>query len=97
MMIDAEFSCFIVFSWVIVGVTIWLYNLTCTCYYCLFVIFTIRIQIRDPDRHQNFIICSLVHCQSSLKISCKSVQKFLRNVANRQTDKQTDRQTTTIT
>ena len=45
----------------------------------------------DPDRHQNLIACSLVHCQPFLKISCKSVWKFLRKVANRQTDKQTRR------
>jgi len=32
----------------------------------------------DPDRHQNLIISSLAHCQSSLKTSCKSVRKFLR-------------------
>ena len=48
----------------------------------------IRIGIRDPDRQQNLIIYSLAHCQPSLKISCKSVQKFLRKVANRQRDKQ---------
>jgi len=48
----------------------------------------IRIRIPDPDRHQNLIIWSLAHCQPSLKISCKSVRKFLRKVANRQTDKQ---------
>jgi len=47
----------------------------------------------DPDHHQNLIICSLSHCQPSLKISCKSVWTFLREVANRQTDKQTNRQT----
>jgi len=47
----------------------------------------IRIPIR---RHQNLIICSLAHRQPSLKISYKSVQKFLRKVANRQTDKQTN-------
>jgi len=45
---------------------------------------TIQIQIHDPDRHQNVIICSLAHFQPSLKISCKSVCKFLRKVANRQ-------------
>jgi len=45
----------------------------------------------DPNRHQNWIICSLALCQSSLKISCKSVGKFLR------TDKQTNKQTTTKT
>jgi len=38
------------------------------------------------DRHQNLIICSLAHCQPSLKISCKSVQKFLHKAANRQTN-----------
>jgi len=47
----------------------------------------IRIWIHDPDRHQNLDICSLARCQPSLKISCKSVHKFLRKVANRQTDK----------
>ena len=47
------------------------------------------VAICDPDRHQNFlIICSLAQCQPSLKISCKSVEKFLRKVANSQTDKQ---------
>jgi len=40
----------------------------------------IHIQIRDPDCHQNLIICSLAHCQP-LKISCKSIPKFLRKVA----------------
>jgi len=46
----------------------------------------------DPDRQQNLIICLLAHCQPLLKISCKSVPKFLRKVANRQTDRQTDKQ-----
>ena len=51
----------------------------------------IRILIRDPDRHQNLIICSLAHCQLSLTISGKSVREFLSEVANRQqTDKQTN-------
>jgi len=63
-------------------------------YTCVAIRIRIRkricIRIRDPDRHQNLIICSLAHCQSSLKISCKSVRKFLRNVDNRQTDRQTD-------
>ena len=44
----------------------------------------IRIRIPDPDYHQNFIICSMARCQPSLKISCKSVRKFLRKVANKQ-------------
>jgi len=48
----------------------------------------IRIRIRDPRHHQNLIICSMAHCQHSLKISCKSVQKFLSKVGNRQTKKQ---------
>ena len=51
----------------------------------------IGIRIPDPIRYQNLTICSLVHCQPSLKITCKFV--VLRNVANRQTDGQTDRQT----
>ena len=50
------------------------------------ILFRTRIRILDPDRHQNIIICSLAQCQSSVKISCKSVSKFLRNVANRQTN-----------
>jgi len=49
----------------------------------------ICIWIRDRDRHQNVTVCSLAHCQPSLKISCKSGQKLLNTVANRQTDKQT--------
>jgi len=48
----------------------------------------IRIQIRDPDRHQNLILCSSAHCQPSLKISCKSVWQFLRKVSN--TNRQTN-------
>jgi len=46
------------------------------------------MQIRDLDHHQNLNIHSLIHCQPSLKISRKSVWKFLYKVANRQTDKQ---------
>jgi len=42
----------------------------------------------DPYRHQTLIICSLAHCQTSLKISYKSVLEFLRKVVSRQTDKQ---------
>ena len=52
----------------------------------------IRIEIRDLDRHQNLNVCSMIHCQSSLKISCKSVRKILRKVTNRQTDRQANRQ-----
>jgi len=50
-----------------------------------------RIRVPDPDRHQNLIISllpSVAHCQPSLKISCKSVRKLLRKVANRQTNQQ---------
>jgi len=39
----------------------------------------------DPDCHQNLIICLLALYQPSLKISCKSIPKFLCKVANRQT------------
>jgi len=46
------------------------------------------IRIRDPERHQNLVICALAHCQPSLKVSCKSVQTFLRKVANGQTNRQ---------
>jgi len=49
----------------------------------------IRIQIHHLDCHQNLIICSMVHCQPFLKISRKSIWKFLHKVANKQTtDKQ---------
>jgi len=41
-------------------------------------------------KFQNVIISSLAYCQLSLKISCKSVHKLLRKVANTQTDRQTD-------
>jgi len=51
-----------------------------------------RVRIRDPDRHQNLITYFIAHCQPSLKISCKSVQKILRKVANRQPDRQTNKQ-----
>jgi len=27
----------------------------------------IQIRIRDPDRHQNLIICSMAHCQPFLE------------------------------
>jgi len=43
----------------------------------------------DPDCHRNLGICSLAHSQTSMKISCKSVPKFLRKAANRQTKKTT--------
>ena len=52
--------------------------------------FRIPIRILDPDHHQNLTICSLAHCQPSLRISCKSVRKFLHKVGNRQTNKQTN-------
>jgi len=32
------------------------------------ILIRILIRIPDPDRHQNLTICSLVHCQPSLKI-----------------------------
>jgi len=52
------------------------------------------IRVRDPDRHQNLNICSLSHFQPSLKISRKGgARKFLRKVANRQTNRQTTMKT----
>jgi len=46
-------------------------------------------RIPDPDHHQNLIIiCSLAHCQPSLKILCKSAWKFF--YAKLLTDKQTN-------
>ena len=50
----------------------------------------IHMQIPNLDRLQNIIICSFDHCRPSLKISCESFRKFLRKVANKQTDKQTN-------
>jgi len=54
----------------------------------LLTIVAIRICIRicHPNCHRNLIICSLAHCQPSLEISCKYVQKFFCKVANRQTN-----------
>jgi len=53
----------------------------------------ILTQIRDPDRQQNLIICSLAHCQRSLKISRKSVRSFFAKLlTDRQTDKQVRQQ-----
>ena len=40
----------------------------------------------DSDCHGNLIICSLTQCQPSLKISCKSIWKFLHRVANKRTN-----------
>ena len=54
---------------------------------CVAIRIQISIRIRDPDRHQNLIICSLAHCLPSLKISY-NLFKFLCKVANRKTDKQ---------
>jgi len=36
------------------------------------------------DHHKNLITCSSAHCQPSLKISSKSIQKFLCKIANKQ-------------
>jgi len=47
---------------------------------------TTQIHIRGLDCHHNLIIRSLAHCQSSLIILCKSVQKFSCKIANRQTN-----------
>jgi len=35
-----------------------------------------RIRIRDPDRHQNLIICSLDHCQPSWKFHANPFGSF---------------------
>ena len=47
----------------------------------------------DPDCHQNLIICSMAHCQPSLKIPCISFWKFFAKLL---TDRQTNKQTRTI-
>jgi len=39
---------------------------------------------------KTLIVLSLAHCQTSVKISCKSVRTFLQKVSNKQTDKQTN-------
>jgi len=51
---------------------------------------SVAIRICDPDSQQNLIVCSLVHCQPSLEISCKSVHNFFypKLLTNRQTNKQ---------
>jgi len=52
----------------------------------------IRVRIGDPDCQRNLVMCLLIHCQPSVKISCKFAQKLLRKVANRQTNRQTNKQ-----
>jgi len=47
----------------------------------------IRIQIRDPDCHQYLIICSLAHCQHSLKFHANPFTNFCANLL---TDRQTN-------
>jgi len=39
----------------------------------------IRIRIRDPDRHQNLIICSSAHCQPSPKFHANPLGSFCSN------------------
>jgi len=57
------------------------------------VMIQIHIWIHNLDNHQYLLICSLAHCQSSLKISCKSVPKFCAKLLTyRQTDRQSYRQ-----
>ena len=47
----------------------------------------------DPDHSQNLIISSFYLFRHILKISSKSVHKFLSYLVHKQTNKQTDRQT----
>jgi len=47
---------------------------------------------RLPELTQNLIRSSHGHCTPSLKISCKSVQPFSRNVAVKEINKQTKKQ-----
>jgi len=48
---------------------------------------------RLPELTQNLIKSSHGHSTPSLKISCKSVQPFSRNVADKETKKETNKQT----
>ena len=61
-------------------------------YLCQGMTYQCRDPDRDryPDRHQNLIVCSLAHCQPSLKISCKSLANFMQSCI--QTNKQTHKQ-----
>jgi len=52
----------------------------------------IRIRIRDPDRHQNLIIYFIGLFPTFPENVMQIVWKFLRIVADRQTDRQTDKQ-----
>ena len=47
----------------------------------------------DPDHSQNLIISSFYLFRHNLKISSKSVNKFLSYLVHKQTNKQTDGQT----
>ena len=46
----------------------------------------------DPDHFQNVIISSFYLFRDILKISSKSIYKFLSYLVHKQTNKQTDRQ-----
>jgi len=48
---------------------------------------------RLPELTQNVIRSSHGHSTPSLKISCKSVQPFSRNVADKETNKETKKET----
>ena len=47
----------------------------------------------DPDHFKNLIISSFYLLRPILKVSSKSVHKFLSYLVHKQTDGQTDRQT----
>ena len=51
--------------------------------------------IQDPrhNRHQNLITCPLGHTIPLERISSQSIQSFLSNPADKQTDRQTNKQT----
>jgi len=52
---------------------------------------------RLPELTQNVMRSSYGHSTPSLKISCKSVQPFSRNVADKETNKETKKSSENIT
>ena len=62
------------------------------CQKCSILHFPVLRLKGELDHLQNLNSCSLYHCRAILKISSKSVNSFLSNVANRETDRQTNKQ-----
>ena len=56
----------------------------------MFCAFTLLSGIRTKNLCQKLITSSLYHCQDIVKVSSKSVEKYLSSPANRQTNQPTN-------